>query len=162
MRKQSGFSLIELMIVVAVIGVLTAIALPAYQNYTKKAELGAALASINAVKTNVEEYMLNFNKFPTTGTAADPDSNTVTHPQLGLPADGFKYGDWAAAPGDADDGTGSLTITFGNTSAVGDGSTLSLERDDKGRWTCIVAIVGVAADAKVSYLPNNCKLGSAG
>ena len=64
MKKQQGFTLIELMIVVAVIGVLSAIAIPAYQDYVKKGALGSALATATAMKTPIEQYIADEGVFP--------------------------------------------------------------------------------------------------
>lgn len=53
-QNQKGFTLIELMIVIAIIGILAAIALPAYQQYTKKAKFGGVTSAVGAVKSSVE------------------------------------------------------------------------------------------------------------
>jgi type IV pilus assembly protein PilA len=65
MQKQQGFTLIELMIVVAIIGILAAIALPAYQDYTIRARVSEGLVSASAVKNLVTE---NYTSDPTTTT----------------------------------------------------------------------------------------------
>ncbi|MBQ0782739.1 MAG: prepilin-type N-terminal cleavage/methylation domain-containing protein [Amphritea sp.] len=60
MKKQQGFTLIELMIVVAIIGILAAIALPAYQNYTNKAKFSEVVVATSAVKTSYEVAFAEF------------------------------------------------------------------------------------------------------
>jgi len=54
MKKQSGFTLIELMIVVAIVAILAAIAMPAYQSYTKRAKFSEVINGVNGLKTQVE------------------------------------------------------------------------------------------------------------
>lgn len=63
-RAQAGFTLIELMIVVAIIGILAAVALPAYQDYTVRAKLSEVSIAASACKTSVSEFLQSNQAFP--------------------------------------------------------------------------------------------------
>ncbi|REM98687.1 prepilin-type N-terminal cleavage/methylation domain-containing protein [Mycobacterium tuberculosis] len=64
MKKQQGFTLIELMIVVAIIAILAAIALPAYSNYTKKAKVSEVILAASSLRTDLSEYVASNNALP--------------------------------------------------------------------------------------------------
>ncbi len=66
MKKTQGFTLIELMIVVAIIAILAAIALPAYSDYTKKAKVSEVVLAASSLRTGVSEYVASNNALPGT------------------------------------------------------------------------------------------------
>ena len=68
--KQQGFTLIELMIVVAIIGILAAVAIPAYQDYTARAKVSEAIGMAAAAKSAVSEARLSTGTFPTSNADA--------------------------------------------------------------------------------------------
>lgn len=69
-KRQAGFTLIELMIVVAIIGILAAIAIPAYQDYTVRAKMTEALNFAAAAKTSVAEHFISEGEAPADNSAA--------------------------------------------------------------------------------------------
>ena len=144
-KIQQGFTLIELMIVVAIIGILAAVAIPAYQDYTVRAKVTEGLSLASAAKTSVSEYFSSTDLLPTTNTQAGlaaPNSisgNNVDKVAVG-PTPGL------------------ITITYsGSTSTIGT-STLTLRPHTsagKVSWTCTVAVSGTMLLAK--YRPSSCR-----
>ncbi len=138
MRKQSGFTLIELMIVVAIIGILAAIAVPAYQDYTTRAKVSEAISLADGARTSVAEYRQTNNAFPTTNALAGL-ADTISS----------KYVQSVTV------GTGGLISVALNSTSVGTSGTMTLSPWGGGAvpvdWTCKRGDVGQ------SYVPSSCR-----
>ena len=138
---QKGFTLIELMIVVAIIGILAAIAIPQYQNYIARSQVSRVMGETSAVKTAVETCLLDglaaadcnigWTKSNLLGVATTTNESTeektgqtgltITYPTSG--------------------GAASIQATFGGNAATAiNGKTLTWSRSEEGSWTCATTV----------------------
>jgi len=132
------------MIVVAVIGILSSIAIPQYQNYIKKSQLGAAMATIAALKINAEDYIATEGKFPTLSSSQiSADLGATSSPLGAIETKGS-----TSAPL-----SGQLILTM-NASTQFEKKKVALNREENGLWTCITDITDGP------YLPQQCTTGS--
>ncbi|MBX3725711.1 MAG: pilin [Xanthomonadales bacterium] len=135
MRRNQGFTLIELMIVVAIIAILAAIALPAYQNYVARSQVTAGLSDIRGGVTAFEEYVQR-------GSAA-----AITLANLGLRTPTARCSTVAAAAGE----TGNITCKLAGNPKV-EGKIVTLTRETSGNYACTVT---GGLDSR--YLPTGCQ-----
>ena len=145
--KQKGFTLIELMIVVAIIGILAAVAIPAYSDYTAKAQVSEAFSLAASAKQAVTLYHMETGDFPVGGT---PDANTL----VGLAAKADIIGAYVESVSVANT-TGAITVTMASTAATT--GAIVLKPDGVGGsmiWTCTTDVANGGVPLK--HLPKNC------
>ena len=138
-RANNGFTLIELMIVVAIIAILAAIAVPQYQTYVARAQTAAALTEIEPGRTAYETLV---NQGVSSGTSYANVDN------LGLPSDTDFCAISATAPAS---GNSAITCTLKGSTAIRN-HHLKLTRDSSGDWHCL-------SDVTLKYLPSSCQAG---
>jgi type IV pilus assembly protein PilA len=160
---QKGFTLIELMIVIAIIGILAAIAIPAYQNYTIRSQVTEGLSLADGWKTSISEYYAQNGSFPTTSsTTGGAGSVAVSGASVG------KYvGSVAVSTGGAivvvytgSQANSKLSVTANDTLALNPG----LDSNQDVVWVCGTAATptgvtmsgAIATTVSAAYLPNSC------
>ena len=142
MTNQKGFTLIELMIVIAIVGILAAVALPAYQDYTVRAKMSEPMALMAEAKTSVAEYFISNGQMPANETEAGVRSDIDT--------------DIVASLNFA---TNIITITvkdIGGDTATNNTVEFSLKDTSSGtpEWSCKP---GGTNGIQTKYLPANCR-----
>ncbi len=149
-KRQQGFTLIELMIVVAIIGILAAIAIPAYENYVAKAQFTEAISLMSGQKIPVTNYYTENNTCPVSGT--------TTGFKIALADTGGKYVSQVVDSGTAST-TGGCTITATfkttgvNSGLAGNSVAFTMFIPTPGapiQWTC------ASTSIKQALMPNSC------
>lgn len=125
-QKTDGFTLIELMIVVAIVGILSAVAIPLYQSNVMKSQINRAVGELARYKTAFEMQVAN--------------SGTVTNPDLGYVPSNLTTGNVTTNIALLNsDGTGHLQVTLGGNAHPNlSGVVLTFERSATGKWSCTI------------------------
>ncbi len=142
MKKQQGFTLIELMIVVAIIGILAAIAIPAYQDYVTRSKISELVTAGAACKTSVTEYYQSETVLPTDTATAGCDTQVTEYVASLAVANGVITVATAAAPAIPAAAQGNYVLT----PTVNAGNAAILD------WDC-----DSASTIPAKFLPANCR-----
>lgn len=159
-KAQQGFTLIELMIVIAIVGILAAIALPAYQDYIVRSKMTEPLAALAEAKTTVAEYVAANGGYPVAPSTAeafgintsDRDASDILDnldiPALPAAGEIIRVVAYVNNSTWGGDGTGNLAFHLSG----------SINGDGTMAWDCLPGEDGAQTAAiEIKYLPANCR-----
>ena len=139
---QKGFTLIELMIIVAVLGFLATVALPAYQDYIVRSKVSEVIIFADTARTNLSDYYMSSGKMPDDADQANINTD---------PAQSQYVGSIALATTVS---TATITYTLTNLSITGDIAMFGTVTVNGMEWSCNTAATTVGP----RYLPRNCRI----
>lgn len=142
-KAQQGFTLIELMIVIAIIGILAAVAVPQYQDYISRSQITRAYGEISALKTAVETELMQGG---TPGNAAS----------LGFTKSDLMSANVPTVTATAAGVVGINAVLDGAVSAAITGTSVVVSRNASGEWSCTVTKGAASANFKDSFKPKGC------
>nr|AAF43788.1 pilin [Neisseria cinerea] len=151
---QKGFTLIELMIVIAIVGILAVVALPAYQDYTARAQMSEALTLAEGQKSAVVEYFSDKGVFPANNAAAGIAAPTEIKGKYVASVTVGKTGTNGAA-----DAKATITAKMNATGVNNDikGKTLMLEGSQSAGSFSWVCKKGTSDSVDDKFLPSSCR-----
>lgn len=140
-NAQQGFTLIELMIVVGIIGFLATVAIPAYQAYTDRTKIAEVLVFADSAKSSLSDYYMAAGKMPASAAQANINMDVTQSDYIGAIAFATTIS------------TATITYTLDNTKTSGDVAMVATVTPSGIGWSCNT----LATTVENKYLPANCR-----